>query len=265
MRKLWIAGAAAAVIAALTVTGIALAVNTYNVNLGDTHPRAKGTPSKPVPVAVDFGFLVDTTDGLRPSVIKQYRIGGEGLWYYPKAVPSCTFSQADKSPKYASACNAAVVGHGTAFNQFGAANDRTAKGKCDVKLTLINLSNGPGIGKKYGGEAIRVDGAPPDCPLPLHRAIPAPFFKTTIGGVTSQELRFTVPDNLRHPAPGVDNSIIRSVNKVLKRTGTVKIKGKKRKVGFYSAIGIKGKKRTTRVTFVDETGRQFTAQAEFPK
>jgi hypothetical protein len=266
MRKLWIAGAAAAVIAALSVTGIAFAVNTYNVNLGKTSPsKAKGSPSKPVPVAVDFGFTVGESTGLRPSVVVQYRIGAEGLWYYPKAVPSCTFSQADQSPKYASACNKAVVGHGSVNNQFGAANDRTVKGKCDVGLTLINLSNGPGITKKRGGVAIRIDGGPPACPLPLHRAISAPFFNTTIGGVKAQELRFTVPDNLVHPAPGVDNSIIKSVNKVLKRTGTVKINGKKVKVGFYSAIGIKGKKRTTRVTFVDETGHKFTAQTEFPK
>jgi hypothetical protein len=266
MRKLWIAGAAAAVIAALSVTGIAFAVNTYNVNLGKTSPsKAKGSPSKPVPVQVDFGFTVGESTGLRPSVITQYRIGGEGLWYYPTAVPSCTFSQANESPNYASACKKAVVGHGTANNQFGPSNNRSTKGKCDVDLTLINLKDGPGITKKRGGMAIRVDGAPPDCPLELHRAIPAPFFPVTIGGVKAEELRFTVPTNLVHPATGADNSIVKSVNKVLKRTGTVKINGKKRKVGFYSAIGIKGKKRTTRVTFVDETGRKFTAQAEFPK
>ena len=49
------------------------------------------------------------------------------------------------------------------------------------------------------------------------------------------------------------------------RSGDLAINGKKRKVGFYSAIGIKGKKRTTRVTFVDATGHKFTAQTEFPK
>ena len=265
MRKLWIAGVAA-VLLALSVTGVALAVNTYNVDLGNTKPKtAKGSKSKPVAVAVDFGFKVGESTGLRPSVIVQYRIGAEGLWYYPKAVPSCTFSQADESPQYASKCKKAVVGHGIAQNQFGAAADRTAKGKCDVDLTLINISNGPKVTKKRGGMAIRVDGGPPDCPLALHRAIPAPFYNVKIGGVAAQELRFTVPDNLVHPAPGVDNSIINSVNHVLKRTGKVKIGGKARKVGFYSSIGIKGKKRTTRVTFVDETGRKFTAQTEFPK
>jgi hypothetical protein len=264
MRKLWIAGVAAVVLA-LSATGVALAVNTYEVDLGKTTPDKAGSPSKPVPVRVDFGFKVGESTGLRPSVIVQYRIGGEGLYYFPKARPTCTFSQADQSPSYASACKKAVVGSGTVNNQFGAAADRTSKGKCDVGLTLINISNGPGVTKKRGGVAIRIDGGPPDCPLPLHRAIPAPIFNVKIGGVASSELRFTVPDNLVHPAPGVDNSIVNSVNRVLKKTGKVKIKGKTRTVGFYSSIGRKGKKRTTRVTFVDETGRKFTAQTEFPR
>jgi hypothetical protein len=264
MRKLWLA-VALGVVAALAVAGIAVAVNTYEVNLGKTTPDKPGTPAKPVPVKVDFGFVVDDSDDLRPSVIKQYRIGGEGLKFFPKARPSCTFSQADESPNYNPACKKAVVGNGTGKNEFGAASDRSAKGKCDIKITLINLSNGPGITKKRGGQAIRIDADPPACPLPLHRAISAPFFDVKIAGVASSELRFTVPDNLVHPAPGVDNSIIESVNHVLKKTGTVKIKGKNRTVGFYSSIGRKGKKRTTRVTFVDESGRSFKAEAEFPK
>jgi hypothetical protein len=264
MRKLWLA-VALGVVAALAVAGIAAAVNTYEVNLGKTTPEKPGSPAKPVPVRVDFGFLVDDTDNLRPSIIKQYRIGGEGLKYFAKARPTCTFSQADESPEINPACKKAIVGNGTGKNAFGAATDRTAKGPCDINITLINISNGPGVTKKRGGLAVRIDAEPPECPLPLHRSIPAPIFDVTIGGVASSEIRFTVPDNLVHPAPGVDNSIIESVNHVLKKTGTVKIKGKQRTVGFYSSIGRKGKKRTTRVTFVDETGRSFKAETEFPK
>jgi hypothetical protein len=264
MRKLWLA-VALGVVAALSVAGIAVAVNTYEVTQGKATPEKPGSPDKPVPVKVDFAFQVDDSEDLRPSVIKQYRIGGEGLVYFPKARPTCTFAQADESPDINAACRKAIVGNGTGENEFGPANDRTAKGACDIKITLINLSNGPGITKKRGGMAIRIDADPPACPLPLHRSIPAPFFDVKIGGVKSQELRFTVPDNLVHPAPGVDNSIIESVNHVLKKTGTVKIKGKNRTVGFYSSIGRKGKKRTTRVTFVDESGRSVKAETEFPK
>jgi hypothetical protein len=264
MRKLWLA-VALGVVAALAVAGIAAAVNTYDVNLGKTTPDAVGSPAKPVPVKVDFGFKVDDSADLRPSVIKKYFIGGEGLKYFPKARPTCTFSQADESPEINSACNKAIVGNGSGKNEFGAAADRTQKGKCDIKITLINISNGPGVTTKRGGLAIRIDADPPACPLPLHRSIPAPIFDVKIAGVASSEIRFTVPDNLVHPATGVDNSIIESVNHVLKKTGKVKINGKTRTVGFYSSIGKKGKKRTTRVTFVDESGRSFKAQTEFPK
>jgi hypothetical protein len=264
MRKLLLA-VALGVVAALSVAGIAAAVNTYEVHLGKATPEKPGSAAKPLPVAVDFGFRVDDSEDLRPSVIKQYRIGGEGLKFFPKARPTCTFAQADESPDINPACRKAIVGSGSGENEFGPANDRTAKGACDIKITLINLSNGPGITKKRGGMAIRIDADPPACPLPLHRSIPAPFFDVKIAGVAASELRFTVPDNLVHPAPGVDNSIIESVTKVAKKTGKAKVKGKTRTVGFYSSIGRKGKKRTTRVTFVDESGRSVQATAEFPK
>jgi hypothetical protein len=208
---------------------------------------------------------VGDTEGLRPSVIRQYRIAAEGVKYFSKARPTCTFAQADESPDIAPACRRAIVGRGTIANAFGPTNDRNAKGACDVNVTLINIRNGPGITRKRGGMAIRIDGDPPACPLPLHRSIPAPFFDVRIEGIPSHELRFTVPDNLRHPAPGVDNSVIDTANRVQRKTGTVRIRGKRRTVGFASVVGRKGPKRTVRVQFVSEDGRSTTATTTFPK
>jgi len=264
MRKLLLA-AALGVVGALSVAGVAAAVNTYDVFMGKATPERPGSAARPLPVAVDFGFRVDDSEDLRPSVIKQYRIGGEGLKFFPKARPTCTFAQADESPDINPACRKAIVGSGSGENEFGPANDRTVKGGCDITITLINLSNGPGVTRARGGMAIRIDAEPPACPLPLHRSIPAPFYNVRIGGLPSSELRFTVPDNLVHPAPGVDNSIIESITRVQRKTGRVRVRGKRRTVGFYSSIGRKGAKRTTRVTFVDETGRSVQATAEFPK
>jgi hypothetical protein len=264
MRKLWIAVVAAAV-AALSVAGIAYAVNTYTVDIASGSPNKAGTPAKPVPSTLNFGYEVGDTENLRPSVIKQYFIAAEGIKYFPKARPTCTFAQADESPAYNSKCKAAIVGSGTIANAFGPAPDRTSKLGCDVKLTLINISNGPGVTKKRGGMAIRIDTDPPACPLSIHGGLAAPIFDVKIDGVPSSELRFQVPDNLTHPAPGVDNSVIDVTSKVLKKTGKVKIGGKKRTVGFASAVGRKGKQRTVRVTFVDETGRKATATTTYPK
>jgi hypothetical protein len=265
MRKLWMAAVAAAVVA-VSAAGVAYAVNTYEVDIASGGPGNKaGSAAKPLPAFLNFGYEVGDTENLRPSVINQYFIAAEGIKYFPKARPTCTFAQSDESPKYNTKCRAAIVGNGTIANAFGPATDRTAKGGCDVKLTLINISNGPGVTKKRGGMSIRIDTDPPACPLSIHGALAAPIFDVKIEGIPSSELRFRVPDNLAHPAPGVDNSVIDVTSKVLKKTGKVKIKGKTRTVGFASAVGRKGKTRTVRVTFVSEDGNKATATTTYPK
>src|SRR5215208_1716136 len=259
MRKLWIA-AAAAVVAALAVASVAYAVNTYEVDIASGSPNKAGSAAKPVPSSLNFGYEVGDTEGLRPSVINKYFIAAEGIKYFPKARPTCTFAQADESPSYNSACKKATIG-----NAFGASVDRTGKAPCDVKLTLLNINSGPGVTKKRGAMAIRIDTDPPACSLSIHGALAAPIFDVKIEGVPSSELRFTVPDNLIHPVPGVDNSVIDVTSHVLKKTGKAKGKGKTRTVGFASAVGRKGKTRTVRVTFVDESGHKATATTTYPK
>jgi hypothetical protein len=265
MRKLWIA-AVAAVVVAFSAVGIAYAVNTYEVvDIASGSPNKAGSAAKPVPSSLNFGYEVGDTAGNRPSVINQYFIAAEGIKYFPKARPTCTFAQADESPAYNKKCKAALLGNGTIANAFGASTVPTAKAACDVKLTLLNISNGPGVTKKRGGMAIRIDTDPPACPLSIHGALAAPIFDVKIEGIAGSELRFKVPDNLVHPAPGVDNSVIDVTSHVLKKTGKVKVKGKTRTVGFASAVGRKGKTRTVRVTFVDETGHNATATTTYPK
>jgi hypothetical protein len=266
MRKIWIAGAVAALSAALLVAGAAYAVNTYVVDIASGGPGNKaGSAAKPLATYLNFGYEVGDTENLRPSVINQYYIAAEGIKYFPKARPTCTFSQADESPAYSNKCKAAIVGRGTIANAFGASSDRTAKAPCDVKLTLLNISNGPKVTKKRGGMAIRIDTGPPDCPLDIHGSLAAPIYDVKIEGIPTSELRFKVPDSLVHPAPGVDNSVIDVTSKVLRVKGKAKVKGKTRTVGFASAVGRKGKKRTVRVTFVDETGHKATAFTTYPK
>jgi hypothetical protein len=252
-------------VAALAVAGVASAVNTYVISIGKTTPDKPGSPSKPSPAKVDFGYKVGDSENLRPSVINQYYIAAEGIKYFPQAAAKCTFAQANESPAINKKCKPAVVGTGTIANAFGAAVDRTAKAACDVKLTLINISTGKGVTKKRGGIAIRIDTDPPDCPLSIHSSLAAPIFDVKLDGIPSSEYRFKVPDNLVHPAPGVDNSVIDVVSHIPKRVKSVKIGGKKRKVSFASSVGRKGKKRTLRVTFVSEDGHKETAVQEFPK
>jgi hypothetical protein len=264
MRKLWLAAVVAAVGAAFTVTTVAVAVNTYVVDLAKGSGNREGSLAKPIPTKLDFGYRVGDTDNLRPSVIKKYFIAAEGVKYYPQVRPTCTFKQANQSPTYSPACKKAVVGKGSIDNQAGAASDRTQKIPCTAKLTLLNISDGPGVTKKNGAFGIRVDADPPTCPIPVHGALAAPIFSVKIEGITSSELRFTVPDNLAHPG-GLDNSVIHTVSHVFRLTGKVKIGGKRRTVGFASGVGRKGKKRTTRVTFVSEDGHKSLATTTYPK
>jgi hypothetical protein len=276
MRKLWMAVAGAVVIA-VAAAGVASAVNTYEVDVATSTPTAKGSTTKPVPAKFRFGFEVGDTEGLRPFVIRQYRIAGEGLQSYPDARPTCTFDQATEPTvtdpdDIAAACKRAKVGEGAIDNDAGAPNDRTQNVDCDVQLTLFNIRTGDprerktvGQIRRNGGIAIRIDTYEPEgsrCPIPVHEALAAPFYDVKIQGIPSSELRFRVPDTLAHPG-GLDNALTDVVATIQKKTGRAKVKGgKTRRVGFYSLVGRKGPKRTVRVTFIDESGDKQTATAQ---
>ena len=189
MRKLWIA-LAAALVTALSVAGVASAVNTYEVDIADA-ASGKGSLARPIPTAFDFGYEVGDTNNQRPEVIRQYRIAAEGLYSYPDA-------------QLSAACRRAFVGDGSISNHAGAPNDRSQKLQCDVDLTLINISSGdpryPSDARQVrrrGGMAIRIDTFQPEgsrCPIPVHEALAAPFFNVKIQGIRTSELRFPVPD-----------------------------------------------------------------------
>jgi len=286
MRKLWIA--ALALVTVFAGAGVAVAANQYQVHLA-RGSKSKGSLKNPEPTKLDFGYRVTDDQNQRPFVIREYRIAAEGTRSYPLSRPKCKYEQATDPnvtdpAQLASACRRAKVGVGTIANLAGAPNDRSQKLPCNVKLTLINISNGdtrfPATVKqikKRGGIAIRIDTDPPDCPISVHEALAAPFYDTKIEGIPTSELRFTVPDSLAHPG-GLDNAVVEVTSRIQNLTGKVPVKNgkpvaagkavasaKKKTVGFYSNVGRKGKTRTVRVTFVDESGAKSTATTTFPK
>ena len=264
MRKLSIAVMTA--IAALALAGVALAANVYTVD-GSTKPGGKGTKSKPVPIQLKFDFQVESDDPtIRGTPIETYAIGSEGLVTYPELFKTCTFSQANRDGTIAPACKSAKVGSGLVQNIVGPSSSPTVKIFCNLKLGLYNIS---GLGKN-GGMAIRLDGDPKEpalsnpndktinCPTAIHGAIKAKFVPTKIGGLPADDLRFVVPPELLHPS-GLDTTVRNTISTILKKTGTKKIGGKSRKVGFYSKIGCKGSKRTIQATYIDEQNDTFKA------
>ena len=121
---------------------------------------------------------------------------------------------------------------------------------CNLRLRLYNDGDGMTLRLDSNGRPI-----PPSfesnevgCALPIATAINGKFVKRKIGGVTASDFVFTVPQNLKHPLSGIDNSVRRSDNLI--KLKTKKVKGKKR--GFYEKVGCKGSKRLVRATFITE-------------
>ena len=251
MRKLLIAALAIAVLAA--VTSVALAANTYKVHKASTTAKGKGTKAKPIPTGLVIGFQVGESDATkRATVIEKYSIGAEGLVTNGKAAPKCAFTDLDDGAGVPAKCNKAEVGDGLVKNAAGPTTDQSMEHSlpCNLKVRLYNLGTGLAIRLDSNGAP-----APPSfesntvgCPLPIGTAINAKWVKTKIGGVTASDLRFTVPQNLKHPLTGIDNSIRQSVTTINRKVKTVGGK----KVGLYSKVGCKGNKRTTRATFTTE-------------
>jgi hypothetical protein len=253
-------------VAVLAAGGVAYAANVYSVT-GSAKPAGKGSAKKPVPKTLKFGLSVkDSNAANRGTPIKTFAIGAEGLLTYPEAFPTCTFSQANAGT-VSSKCKNAKVGSGLVQNTVGPGSDQTVKLFCNLKLGLYNIS---GSGKN-GGLAIRLDGDPPaptsessktiGCPTPIHLSIRSAYKSVKIGGVTSDELRFTVPPELLHPS-GLDNTV-RNVAATISKKAKKTIAGKKRTVGFYSGVGCKGKTRDIRATFTAEDGAKGTDTSTF--
>jgi hypothetical protein len=271
LRTLFAAPIAAAM--ALTLAGVALAANVYTVG-GSSPTPGKPSNARPIPIALNFDFQVEDKDpALRGTPIESFAIGGEGVVTYPRLFPTCTFAEANGS-RHRTACRRARVGGGLVQVLVGPSSNRTSKLFCNLKLTLYNLS---GQGRR-GGMAIRLDAetvSPPlsdpddrtiNCPVPIHVSIKSKFVPVRIGGARADELRFTVPSDLLHPA-GLDATVRNTESRITRRVSkrTVDVAGKRRRVGFYSGIACKGRKRTIQATFTAEDGVKTAARTQIKR
>lgn len=257
MRKLFIAALAVAALAA--VVTVAYAANVYTVS-GSTTKPGKGSKANPIPTGVKLNFTVTETDSSkRATVVEKYSLGSEGLVTNPKNFPKCAFSDLDNEPSPPAKCKKALVGGGLVKNAAGPSNDQSLSSStpCNLQVRLYNSGS---------GMIIRLDGGPPippsfesdtvGCALPIHTAINGRFVKRKIGGVTSSDFTFTVPQNLKHPLAGVDNSIRSNESTI--RLKSKMVRGKRR--GFYQKIGCKGGRRLIRGTFTTEATASQPAQ-----
>jgi hypothetical protein len=245
MHKLALAGLG--VVVALTVPTIALAQtqqNTYSVSASVT-PKNQGSTSKPVPVAVKFGYKVGEATGLKPAAVKRYTIGFGGLRTNGKAFKTCQASQMSGTD---SGCSSkALVGTGslTAF-VYADSDPSGANGGfvCQKTLHVWNAGANKAV--------LFLNGDPNQCggvgALP---PIPAKYVKFGSNGTA---LQFDVPPTVLHPIGGLTVAVTNVSSTIKKQTATVKGK----KVGYFESIA---KKHPVQVTFVTEAGQTGTAKA----
>jgi hypothetical protein len=264
MRKLLIA--VLAIAAVFAVVSVALATNVYQVHKAATSKPGKGSAAHHIPTGITFGFKVSDSDpSMRGTVVEKYALGSEGLVTVPAVTKSCSFADVSK-PAVPAKCKAALVGSGIAKNAAGANTDRSlaTSSPCNLQVRLYNNGHGMIVRLDSNGKPppSKPDGSPDfdsnavGCLLPIATAIDGKFKKTKIAGKPASDFVFTVPQNLKHPLAGIDNSIRESVTKVALKTKT--IRGVKH--GFYEKVGCKGNKRTTRATFTTEATSTQPAQ-----
>ena len=260
--------AALALIVATALVGVAYAANVYNITKGSTSPAGKGTKTKPIAKSLTFGYTVKDSSQPRGKPVNKYKIAIEGITgKYAKFLPKCKYADAN-GPDYLTKCKNANVGSGKVENLAGPGTDQSNNSFCNLKLVLYNLGNGLALRLDAGPPAPQSQDGPVGCALPVHQAIQAKFKTIKLDKVETSSLEFTVPENLRHPlgANGnFDNVVANTIATVKRKTTKVKIKGHKRKVGIYTAIGCRKGHRTVRVTFTDETPKTTPAKFQTKK
>jgi hypothetical protein len=243
-----------AVLALLVAAAVAYAqngvTNTYSVQAKVT-PTGKGTSKKPVPVGIAFNYQVGEVNNNRPSPVVKYSIRFAGLRVNTNRFPKCSRAQLQASGGKTK-CRKAAVGSGSVVNNTGATNDPSDKSiTCNLALTVYNSGNNKGLLLLEGGPG---QGGNKECPIEFgtsNGVIPTNYVRQA-GGTA---LQFTVPDNLLHPAPGLDNSVVDTQSTIKRLTKRVKVGKKRRKVGYFEAVGqCRQRKRAVVVTFTPESG-----------
>ena len=259
---------ALALIVATALVGVAYAANVYNITVGSTSPAGKGSKSKPLAKSEKFGYTVKDSSQPRGKPVSKYKIAIEGITNkYAKFFPKCKYSEANSST-ISSKCAKAKFGSGKVENLAGPGNNQSSNTFCNLALGLYNLGNGVAIRLDGGPPAPSSQSGPVGCALQVHQAINAKFKTIKLDKQSSTSLEFSVPQNLRHPLganANFDNVVANTVANIKKKTKKVKVKGKKRRVGLYSAIGCRKGKRTVRVQFTDETPKTTTVTKQTSK
>jgi hypothetical protein len=237
-----------ALVAALGITAVAYAQsNSYSV---DAKVPAGGTKKKPKATGFTFNFAVTDPSGNIPQIIQHYSLGVAGTQVNTKVAKACPAAKINAgNPADDKVCSSkSKIGSGSITAVIGSPgtpmDQKTAD--CTLDLTIYNAGgNKATLFLKTKTDASGNAGA--NCAgAIIQQALPASWKK--VNGGTA--LDFDVPSvPFRHPAPGIDASVVNVTSKLNKVVG--KLKGKKR--GYFESIGCSGDRVAT-ASFTDETG-----------
>jgi hypothetical protein len=242
---------AAAATIAVAASAVAAAQATTEFKVGGSVTVTGGTKAKPKPGGLSFKFDVTDPSGNQTPPVETYTIMYEGGRLNTGLLPACKADtlNAMATPNPSSCPAGSKIGAGKLNALIGSAGQPT--GTASPCLASLSLYAG---GK--GHATLFVSSKLGECPVALSQAIDMQY--VTKGAFAG--LKFTVPELLRHQV-GLDITVTHaevSLSKIVKT-----VKGKK--VGYIESTGCKDGQRDMTVTFTDESGASFPAQAALGK
>lgn len=206
-----------------------------------------------------MNFAGGSDDGLLPAPNIRFDFDMEGVKSYASRFPKCTVAQA-QSLQHATLCARAVIGSGVSVVKIGPPGiPQQGATSCTVPTILYDFG---------GGIAQRLD-APPSCPIPIASAVADPWSTTVVDGLRSARLSVLPPARLIHPRPGLNvvvaagtytiNRVVRTIRIPVRVRGRTRVRRVRRRVGYISAVGCRGRSRTLETVFTPEVGRPTIA------
>lgn len=241
---------AAAATIAVAASAVAVA-QTTTFAVGGSVTVTGGTKAKPKPGGLSFKFDVSDPSGNQTPPVQTYSIMYEGGRLNTGILPACKADtlNAMATPDGSACPSGSKIGSGKLTALIGTTGQpASAASSCQASLSLYASTK--------GHATLFVSSKLATCPVALAQAIDMQY-------VTKGEfagLKFTVPELLRHQIQ-LDITVTHAdvtLSKIVK-----KVKGKK--VGYIESTGCKDAKRDIVVTFTDETGASFPAQATLGK
>jgi hypothetical protein len=242
---------AAAATIAVAASAVAVAQSTTTFNVGGSVTVTGGTKAKPKPGGLSFKFDVSDPSGNQTPPVQTYSIMYEGGRLNTGLLPACKADtlNAMSTPSGSACPSGSKIGSGKLNALIGTTGQpASAASACAASLELYASNK--------GHATLFVSSKLATCPVALAQAIDMQY--VTKGDFAG--LKFTVPELLRHQIQ-LDITVIHAeatLNKIVKTV-------KKKKVGYIESTGCKDAKRDIVVTFTDETGASFPAQATLGK